>query len=757
MLSCAYGFAPFARSAVKMNALRSLFTNVWVFRHSRRGKNVSFISFIRQSQIVGATCAVALAVAAGAPPMLLAQGGAPYDQRFDLTQNATVDSSDASTAASVWADLADANLCALGAQASVDVSGDGCLDVADVQQVAARISVPAPRIARAETLADATVWTVNSASDDPDAAPGDGSCRTENGKCTLRAAIAEANRSTTPDQINFSIRNGDGSCPSVVNIFPDSELRGALTLDDARGLGTVIDGYTQCGASPNSGAVAGNAAIKIELRGRFQKTIHGLRVLSANNVVRGLALFNWDRQIEVYSARAKYNHIEGNILGSNAAQTFVSSGMGTHHSEGIRIQADGSYNVIGCGQFGAGDVFQPCTDPAQVYAARNMVIGNGNDGVHLQQEVMNNHITGNYIGVKQDGVSILKNSSDGVDFESGPKYNWLGGTTELERNVISGNGSEGIEISHERGTQFNHVAGNYFGLDATGTKAVPNHGNGVSFEDTVDQNYAHGNYVSGNSQSGFRFYVLTTKNEVRNNYVGVAGDGITPLPNRKNGVFVMGGSQHNLISENVIANNPWDGIYVSAESDSDHNNIGKTYYNTITKNQIYANGKKGIEFYSKNGIFANENLPAPKLQLANNVRVSGTACPGCSIEIFVADDQNLGSGDAGEGKTFVGVGMSDGAGNFTFDIANVAIGTVLTSTATDVKGNTSMFGANIAVKDVPIGEPTAAPTLTSTPTFTPSPTLSPTVTPTLRPGETPPTRTPVSSPSQKVWVPITRR
>jgi CSLREA domain-containing protein len=51
----------------------------------------------------------------------------------------------------------------------------------------------------------ATTFTVNSLADTPDAAPGNGTCATAGGVCTLRAAIEEANSLSGDDTINFSL------------------------------------------------------------------------------------------------------------------------------------------------------------------------------------------------------------------------------------------------------------------------------------------------------------------------------------------------------------------------------------------------------------------------------------------------------------------------------------------------------------------------------------------------------------------------
>ncbi len=685
------------------------------------------------------------------PTPLQAQLDEPYTPHYDLTGNGVVDGGDAITAAIGWSDLAQDSLCAPGSLVSLDVQGDGCVDVADVQLFAAQVGTMqmAPRSAAPAAEPELATWRVTVATDEPDAAPGDGKCRSALGTCTLRAAIQEANLHVGPDLITFNILTSQGACPNVASINVDPLAVTAYTLDDPGGYGTTIDGYTQCGASPNTADTHGNAVIKVELRGKATLNLHGIRLISPNNVIRGLAIYNFDRQIELYGRRARYNRIEGTIIGTNVTQRFQAANLGTHHSEGIRVQLGPSYNVIGCGSFDGANTFVPCTDQAAINAARNIIAGNGNDGLHFEREATYNHVVGNYIGLKQDGQTSLRNKTDCIDVEQGPKYNWIGGMTPAERNVVGGCGSDGIEISHNTETQFNHVAGNYFGLDATGTKSTDVVGNGISFEDTVDSNYAHGNYVSGTRSNGVRFYVLATRNEVYDNIIGLSVDG-KPLPNQdSSGVYIMGGSSHNRIRNNVIANHPNAGIWLHNFSDADHDGFGTTFYNTISRNSIYNNGLEGIQFSPKRKVYPNEGLPAPRMSVANTIRVAGTACANCTVEIFIADKATVNPQDvdqSGEGKTFVGAGTADSFGNFMIAISEVPEGTVLTATATDGKGNTSMFGQNIAVAKILVGEPTPTP-VPPTPTPTNQP-AQPTATP------TPPGRAPDQS---YVWIPLVVR
>ena len=63
--------------------------------------------------------------------------------------------------------------------------------------------------------------------------------------------------------------------------------------------------------------------------------------------------------------------------------------------------------------------------------------------------------------------------------------NTIGGTGALEPNVVSGNGGEGIEMSHGVGTNGNRIVGNRIGSNLAATAApafARNSQNGVKLE-----------------------------------------------------------------------------------------------------------------------------------------------------------------------------------------------------------------------------------------------------------------------------------
>ena len=126
-----------------------------------------------------------------------------------------------------------------------DVNGDGCVDVSDLQLVAATADAPTTvsgSSADSSALATGLQFVVDSTSDLGDRAIGDGVCATSDGSCTLRAALHEANKLTGPNSIVFNIP-GTG----VKTI----QLTSQLNVSDSSG-GVTIDGYTQPGAAPNT-------------------------------------------------------------------------------------------------------------------------------------------------------------------------------------------------------------------------------------------------------------------------------------------------------------------------------------------------------------------------------------------------------------------------------------------------------------------------------------------------------------------------
>jgi hypothetical protein len=171
-------------------------------------------------------------------------------------------------------------------------------------------------------------------------------------------------------------------------------------------------------------------------------------------------------------------------------------------------------------------------------AKRNLISGNSGFGVAIQQQGggEGNRVIGNYIGTDPSGLAALPNSG-GLALITNFGTAVIGGTTPAERNVISGNLSNGIFIN--AGGQ-NTIVGNFIGVDATGLAALPNRTNGIDIA-ASDGNAiggtapGAGNVISGNLAAGISVRsgaaVFADDNRIEGNYIGVDKNAASPLPN----------------------------------------------------------------------------------------------------------------------------------------------------------------------------------------------------------------------------------
>lgn len=192
------------------------------------------------------------------------------------------------------------------------------------------------------------------------------------------------------------------------------------------------------------------------------------------------------------------------------------------------------------------------------------IVGWNDDGLQIQSGNTNNFVLGNYIGLRPDGTTILANDDNGIDI--GGDNHTIGGTAAGERNVISGNTSDGIELELS-GANNNTIIGNYIGTDAGGTVAKPNR-SGIRIMSGAHTNTIGGtsaaerNVSSGNSDHGLDIEDAgTDSNVVLGNFIGVNKDGDTSLANGLEGIYIQNGAQNNIIggtaagSGNVISGN----------------------------------------------------------------------------------------------------------------------------------------------------------------------------------------------------------
>lgn len=320
-----------------------------------------------------------------------------------------------------------------------------------------------------------------------------------------------------------------------------------------------------------------------------------------------------------------------------------------------------------------------------------------------------NVIVGNCIGLDESGAD-QGNDANGV-FVSESPGNRIGGASPSDRNVVSGNGGNGIEINGP-GASHNRVLGNYIGSDPAGTLDRRNGANGVFVSGAAHTTIGgaapgEGNLLVRNQSDGVEINGLNaTNNLVLGNFIGSDASGMN-LANIGAGILITGNARFNTIgatnsgSGNRIAHNLGDGIYVQSGTN-----------NTFRGNNIWTNGVQGIDL-DPNGLTVNDsgdadtganqrqNFPVltNAVLSAGNTLIEGTlnSRPNslCFLDFFASFARDTITTN-GEGEVYLGSGnvTTDGSGNAAFSV-NLPLtatgGRWITATATDTNGNTSEF------------------------------------------------------------------
>ena len=495
------------------------------------------------------------------------------------------------------------------------------------------------------------------------------------------------------------------------------------TVDTADGTGIAVMFFQNTiGLRASQAAALPNALDGINVVNSARVTIGGPGPGAGNTIAgNGFDGIDLDNAQEV--------SIEGNAIGT----TFGGApGLG-NASDGIHI--GNSPNVtVGGSEPGAG----------------NVISGNVGRGMRLVgPQSTSIRVAGNRIGTNPGGSAALPNGSDGVLIDGDAHDTIVGGPAAGERNVISGNESNGVHIFGAQ-TNNNLVAGNFIGTSADGLSSIENGDDGVFIEEGVGNSVGGGgpgagNLISGNGANGVEYSGDASNASVRGNLIGTDATGNAALSNGLDGLrsagvgIIIGGAQEgegNVISGNVengvqlqgmasanlirgnrigvaadgitaLANGK-DGVFIRQMAAA--NSIGGTLAgegnvlshnledgvrmdgnmvlkNAVRGNSIHSNPAKGIELLNA----ANNELPAPVVTTASAATVSGTSCANCLIDVF--SDSN------GQGRVYEGTTTASAGGAWTLNAA--IVGPKVTATATDADGNTSEFSASVDVQ-VPV-------------------------------------------------------
>ncbi len=423
---------------------------------------------------------------------------------------------------------------------------------------------------------------------------------------------------------------------------------GGIWIQDINTTGNLIRGNFIGVDTNGTGALPNRDGIFV--LGSAQNNIIGGLTAAQRNLISG----NLNAGIHIQNAGTTNNQVLGNYIGANIAGTAA-----IPNTIGVVLLADATNNSIGGAAAGS----------------RNLISGNRDVGVLLQDRATNNRILGNYVGTNASGSGPLGNDW-GVVIARQASNNAVGGANAGERNLISGN-DRGIQIQ-EAGTTGNSVLGNYIGPDATGSLPLGNDlgviiSHGASNNVIGGTDAGDGNVISDNTSVGVQIQnPTTTNNRVEGNYIGTTQAGTAPLGNGI-GVVLEDGTRDNTIGPaNVIAYNTGPGVVVAGT-----NTLG----NTITQNSIHLNDGPAIVF---------PNAPTYSLLLCYTPalnRLSGSTCASCIVEVFANPSTVV------EGARYLDTATADGQGNVSHVLGTAPPATMpyLSLTLTDGQGTTGEF------------------------------------------------------------------
>jgi uncharacterized protein (TIGR03437 family) len=424
------------------------------------------------------------------------------------------------------------------------------------------------------------------------------------------------------------------------------------------------------------------------------------------------------------------NRVVGNYLGTDPTGTRRMPPEGCATYSWLHIAWGARQNIVGGHRADEGNVLSGACGP-------NVSI----DGVGTT----GNLIAGNYIGTDATGTRSLGQSLFGVWLDFGAQGN------VIRQNVISGNRGGGVAIT-ARGCEFNIVAGNLVGPEATGLRVIGNASGiyvalGARFNLVGGTRSGEGNVISGNQDWNVWFGAYDDEsNFLIGNYVGTDVTGKRAIADSERaavrGVVLFGKPWGTMIEGNLVGGNPGPGImlegagvqnvYIGANNigvdasgrepvsnlaDGIHiwysqrnviqNNlvaynlrdgirIENGAYNTLRANRVFLNSGRGISV-----LFVPADLvpPVPRLLIASRTGVWGAACSGCEVDVF--------SDDGDQARYFEGAAEADAGGRFSLRQFTGFTGRNLTAVATDPAGTSSEFSLPLSTL------PSAGPLVTT--------------------------------------------
>ena len=346
-----------------------------------------------------------------------------------------------------------------------------------------------------------------------------------------RTLVAES----TISRFGYGIFVASGASNNIIagNLISGNPIAGVMITGSQTSQNIVKANYIGTDALGTSSVANSNGII---IQGGISNTI-GAEIKQERNIISG----NSETGVSLFGGAVINNLVIGNYIGTDSTGTRSLANGGV----GVLLKNGAVNNIIGGTSTEVG----------------NIISGNNREGIKVESHsTIRNQIAGNYIGTDASGSMTLENKGAGILITLGANQITVGGTTEGERNVISGNSGPGVSIEGYLSNE-NYIVGNYIGTDATGTVDIGNSGAGVLISDGATGNVIGGgtdgekNVISGNQSQGVSITDNETdNNQVIGNYIGSDKEGNLPIGNNI-GVQIDSDATGNVISGTLIAFN----------------------------------------------------------------------------------------------------------------------------------------------------------------------------------------------------------
>jgi hypothetical protein len=365
--------------------------------------------------------------------------------------------------------------------------------------------------------------------------------------------------------------------------------------------------------------------------------------------------------------------VYGNVIGMGVSANAAYPNGGN----GIALTGNSDHSTIG-------SVF-----PGANYISGNSLSGILFDG----SGVHDNTVIGNKIGTNGSGTAAVANGENGVRLQNGAHNNTIGGHGSTDvRNIISGNGLDGILLQLAAtqnyidgnfiGLDTNGLTAIPNGLGGVAVISAPSNSIGGSFASTYQ-------YISGNNWQGV--YVANSDNTfiLQSNRIGLAADNATARGNGQQGVYINESINSTIIPFAVLFNGGTGVALTGADSQNDK--IAPTYvaYNGGLPIDLGGDGATANDPGDGDG-GPNTLLNYPVITSYAGSVITGTVCANCTVLIYVGYGNPAASYGGGfEIQSATANGLGQWTASLVGGLHRFDVGLVACQSTCDLTSNTS--------------------------------------------------------------------